>query len=71
MEALPSHTQFVSHVASAQIQYMSLVIYILLTLIIKAASYSWSKAFIIIIMDNFCIALFSGVHKLTALYNIL
>ena len=43
VEALPSHTQFVSHVASAQIQYMSLVIYILLTLIIKAASYSWSK----------------------------
>ena len=26
---------------------------------------------IIIIIDNFCIALFSGVHKLTALYNIL
>ena len=25
---------------------------------------------IIIIIDNFCIALFSGVHKLTALYNI-
>ena len=25
----------------------------------------------IIIIDNFCIALFSGVHKLTALYNIL
>ena len=24
---------------------------------------------IIIIIDNFCIALFSGVHKLTALYN--
>ena len=26
---------------------------------------------IIIIIDNFCIALSSGVHKLTALYNIL
>ena len=26
---------------------------------------------LIIIIDNFCIALFSGVHKLTALYNIL
>ena len=26
---------------------------------------------IIIIIDNFCIALFSGVHKLTALYNTL
>ena len=26
---------------------------------------------ITIITDNFCIALFSGVHKLTALYNIL
>ena len=26
---------------------------------------------IIIIIDNFSIALFSGVHKLTALYNIL
>ena len=26
---------------------------------------------IIIITDNFCIALFSGVHELTALYNIL
>ena len=26
---------------------------------------------IIIIIDNFCIALFAGVHKLTALYNIL
>ena len=26
---------------------------------------------IIIIIDNFCIALFSGVPKLTALYNIL
>ena len=26
---------------------------------------------IIIIIDNFCIALFSGVHKLIALYNIL
>ena len=25
----------------------------------------------IIIIDNFCIALFSGVHKLIALYNIL
>ena len=25
----------------------------------------------IIIIDNVCIALFSGVHKLTALYNIL
>ena len=25
----------------------------------------------IIIIDNFCIALFSGVHKITALYNIL
>ena len=25
----------------------------------------------IIIIDNFCIALFSSVHKLTALYNIL
>ena len=28
----------------------------------------WSE---IIIIDNFCIALFSGVPKLTALYNIL
>ena len=27
--------------------------------------------FIIIIIDNFCIAVFSGVHKLTAPYNIL
>ena len=26
---------------------------------------------IIVIRDNVCIALFSGVHKLTALYNIL
>ena len=26
---------------------------------------------LIIITDNFCIALFSGVHKLTVLYNIL
>ena len=26
---------------------------------------------IIIIIDNFCIALFSDVHKLTALYNTL
>ena len=26
---------------------------------------------IIVIKDNVCIALFSGVHKLTALYNIL
>ena len=26
---------------------------------------------IIIIIDNFCIPLFSGVHKLTALYNTL
>ena len=26
---------------------------------------------IIIIIDNFCIALFSGVHKLTPLYNTL
>ena len=26
---------------------------------------------IIIIIDNLCVALFSGVHKLTALYNIL
>ena len=26
---------------------------------------------ITIIIDNLCIALFSGVHKLTALYNIL
>ena len=26
---------------------------------------------IIIIIDNFCIVIFSGVHKLTALYNIL
>ena len=26
---------------------------------------------IVIIIDNFCIALFSGVHKLTVLYNIL
>ena len=26
---------------------------------------------ILIIIDNFCIALFSGVPKLTALYNIL
>ena len=26
---------------------------------------------IIIIIDNFCVALFSGVPKLTALYNIL
>ena len=25
----------------------------------------------LIIVDNFCIALFSGVHKFTALYNIL
>ena len=25
----------------------------------------------IIIIDHFCIALFSGVHKITALYNIL
>ena len=25
----------------------------------------------IIMMDNICIALFSGVHKLTGLYNIL
>ena len=25
----------------------------------------------LIIIDHFCIALFSGVHKLTALYNIL
>ena len=30
----------------------------------------WVKI-IIIIIDNFCIALFSGVHKFTALYNIL
>ena len=29
------------------------------------------EAIIIIIIDNFCIALFSGVHKITALYNIL
>ena len=27
--------------------------------------------FVIIIIDNFCLALFFGVHKLTALYNIL
>ena len=26
---------------------------------------------IIIIIDNFCVALFSDVHKLTAIYNIL
>ena len=26
---------------------------------------------VIIILDNFCIALLSGVHKLTALYNTL
>ena len=26
---------------------------------------------IVVIIDNFCIALFFGVHKLTALYNIL
>ena len=25
---------------------------------------------VIIIIDNFCVALFSSVHKLTALYNI-
>ena len=30
----------------------------------------WSEI-IIILIDNFCIALFSGVPKLTALYNIL
>ena len=30
-----------------------------------------SQLIIIIITDNFCIALFSGVPKLTALYNIL
>ena len=30
-----------------------------------------SYFYVIIIIDNFCIALFSGVHKLTALYNIL
>ena len=30
-----------------------------------------AKNTIIIIIDNFCIALFSGVPKLTALYNIL
>ena len=29
------------------------------------------KVIIIIIIDNFCTALFSGVPKLTALYNIL
>ena len=31
----------------------------------------WQIIIIIIIIDNFCIALFSGVPKLTALYNIL
>ena len=30
-----------------------------------------AKGIIIIIIDNFCIALFSDVHKLTALYNTL
>ena len=30
-----------------------------------------SKVDLMIIIDNFCIALFSGVPKLTALYNIL
>ena len=30
-----------------------------------------SAYIIMIIIDNFCIALFSGVPKLTALYNIL
>ena len=37
--------------------------------------FKWAVSFdtliIIIIIDNFCIALFSGVPKLTALYNIL
>ena len=32
----------------------------------------WGRgSVIIIIIDNFCIALFSGVPRLTALYNIL
>ena len=35
------------------------------------AALSHSKEIIIIILDNFCIALFSDVPKLTALYNIL
>ena len=34
------------------------------------AAYAVARV-ITIIIDNFCIALFSGVHKLTALYNIL
>ena len=37
----------------------------------KYKSYVINKLVIIIIIDNFCIALFSGVPKLTALYNIL
>ena len=42
----------------------------------EALDYSLSKDesirwIITIIINNFCIALFSGVHKLTALYNIL
>ena len=37
-------------------------------IILRAGAHA---VFIIIIIDNFCIALFSGVHKLTALYNIL
>ena len=36
-------------------------------IILRAGAHA---VFIIIIIDNFCIALFSGVHKLTALYNI-
>ena len=38
---------------------------------VQAGACFSSTAMEVIIIDNFCIALFSSVHKLTALYNIL
>ena len=45
----------------------SAIMYELLLLLL----YTFATGIIIIIIDNFCIALFSGVPKLTTLYNIL
>ena len=36
-----------------------------------SAWHPWHRTRISIIIDNFCIGLFSGLHKLTVLYNIL
>ena len=73
MNSIPSH---ILHSASFNI-LQSGVVTVLFVCYMAGATWNCCllgemfPVIIIIIIDNFCIALFSGIPKLTALYNIL